>query len=287
MPAMESYHIVDGTLTLLDKYYSEVEPPREYVLGHDVFGNSKFIFLADHSFLDSDFLIQDIIVFEDESTPSCLCFNEVTMEKSFLPKLTSPLVNNGDNSFVENIDLDIVGNPRIFMGETVDIGPYEVPLHIFTLTSDKLQSVHQNILTLDETNELFISQDPIIIYKDLWNQFDNLTDRKEFIRGAKIILKFKIIDPPVKLFNDKENIYLTEFEAYLDAKNLSIIFTKTQQNLGYFLSTIFDDGRYIFKFDESIHKLYVYINYTYNKGKSGKNNIVNEVRIGGSSIINW
>lgn len=65
MPAMESYHIVDGVLTLLDRYYSESSPPTEYVLGHNIFGNSKFIFLADHSFLDSDFLIQDIIVYGD------------------------------------------------------------------------------------------------------------------------------------------------------------------------------------------------------------------------------
>jgi len=278
---MESYQLIGDELIPLHSYLYNV------AWGTFVIGNSKFVFVAGFAPDPINGTTQDLSVFGEELHLSCLCFNEVTMEKSFLPKLTSPLVNNGDNSFVENIDLDIVGNPRIFMGETVDIGPYEVPLHIFTLTSDKLQSVHQNILTLDETNELFISQNPIIIYKDLWNQFDNLTDRKEFIRGAKIILKFKIIDPPIKLFNDKEDIYLTEFEAYLDAKNLSIIFTKTQQNLGYFLSTIFDDGRYIFKFDESIHKLYVYINYTYNKGKSGKNNIVNEVKIGGSSIINW
>jgi hypothetical protein len=281
---MHSFCIVDGTFISCSNDYTE--SPSQW--GTSICSNSKFIFLSEYGYPEYDppYYTQGIIVY-GESVPSCLCFNEVTMEKSFLPKLTSPLVNQGDNSFVENIDLDIVGNPRIFMGETVDIGPYEVPLHIFTLTSDKLQSIHQNILTLDETNEFFISQDPIIIYKDLWNQFDNSVDRKEFIRGAKIILKFKIIDPPIKLFNDKEDIYLTEFEAYLDAKNLSIIFTKTQQNLGYLLSTIFDDGRYIFKFDESIHKLYVYINYTYNKGKSGKNNIVNEVRIGGSSIINW
>ncbi len=183
------------------------------------------------------------------------------------------------------IETDIVGNPRIFLGEIVDIGPYEVERYNFSLSADKLKSVFQTILTIDEANSQFVSSDPIFTYKDVWSQFETIEAREEFARGAKIILQFKMIDVPIKLYNDKEDIYLTEFEAYFDAGTLSIIFTKSSQNLGYFLSTIFDDGRYIFDFNDVEHKLSIYINSTYNKGRSGKSNIVNEVKIGGSSII--
>ena len=125
------------------------------------------------------------------------------------------------------------------------------------------------------------------IYTDLWTQFDdNPVYREEFVRESKVIIKLKILASDIKSSTDKKNIELARFEAYFDLKTKSIIFSKTDENLGAMLNSIFDDGRYIFYFDEIEHVLIVYINPTYNMGKSGKGNVVNEVRAGGSAIIN-
>jgi hypothetical protein len=129
MPAMESYHIVDGVLTLLDKYYSESGPPTEYVLGHNVFGNSKFIFLADHSFLDSDFLIQDIIVYGEELH---LCGDKIPKLYTTKAHLSDSIWNGTYNSCMWcNENFLVIG-----CGWNIATEAYDLGLSVFAINSN-------------------------------------------------------------------------------------------------------------------------------------------------------
>jgi len=209
------------------------------------------------------------------------------MSKTFLPEALSPVFDKGDNSFVLGVETDIIGNPRRYLFGNVDIGPYELQINQLYFSTDKIQSIFQDKLRFDRYNQRFV---PVVgddIYTDLWSQFDNNPEyREEFVRESNIIIKLKSLTSNIKFSSDKKNVELARFEAYFDLKTKSIIFSKSNEYLGAMLSTIFDDGRYVFYFNEIEHILIVYINPTYNMGKSGKGNIVNEVRSGGSAIIN-
>jgi len=220
--------------------------------------------------------------------PNWFLYDTLTiMSNSFIPKISSPVLNAGENSYVADIETDIIGNPRRYLFSDVDIGPYELQVHQLLFTAEQIQSIFQDKLHVDTSNSRFVPVTGDDIYTDLWTQFDdNPNYREEFVRESKVIIKLKTLATDIKSSTDKKNIELARFEAYFDLKTRSIVLSKTDENLGAMLSTIFDDGRYKFYFDEVEHILIVYINPTYNMGKSGKGNIVNEVRAGGSAIIN-
>jgi len=209
------------------------------------------------------------------------------MENDFIPLKSSPVLDSGDNQFVTDIPIDIIGNRRIYISGVVDIGPYELEVHQLHFTSDKIKSIFQDKLRIDHIGKRFTPMIGDDIYEDLWYQFiTNSEYKEEFVRESKVIIKMKVIEQELKLSTDKFNIQLAEYEAYYDKGKLSIVITKTDDFFGNMIKTIFDDGRYIFFFSEIDSKLFVYINPTYNKGKSGKTNIVNEVRTGGLSVVN-
>lgn len=208
-----------------------------------------------------------------------------TMSKAFLPLLESPVVDAGENSFI-TVAKDIVANPRIYISGVVDIGPYELKVNQIIFTSDDIQSVFQEKLRINYSEQRY---DPLYgdkVYKDLFSQFNgNETFREEFTREAKVILELKRIVVDRQFLTDKENIELTRFEAYFDLSAQSIVLSRNGDNIGKLLSSLFDDGRYVFFFDEISHILIVYLNDTWDKGMSGKRNIVNNVRFGGTSTV--
>lgn len=209
------------------------------------------------------------------------------MENLFIPKPISPVLDKGENSYVGDIDTDIIGNPRIYLSGLVDIGPYELLIHQLLFYSEDIQSIFQDKLRFDYSNKRYVPVAVDDIYSDLYNQFwDQPSYREEFSRESKVVIKLKRVYKDVLFFSDKKNIDFVEYEAYYDMGAQSIIVVKTDENLGSMLSGIFDNGRYVFYFDEAVHKLFVYLNPTYNKGKSGKGNVVNNVRLGGVSILN-
>lgn len=209
------------------------------------------------------------------------------MEDPFFPQKLSPVLDKGDNQFVSGIPIDIIGNRRIYISGLVDIGPYELEVHQLNFASEQIKSVFQEKLRIDYSEKRFTPVFGDDIYVDLWNQFIlNPEYREEFARESKIIIKIKVIEPELKLSTDKFNVPLAEYEAYYDKGKMSIVVTKTDDFFGNMVNSIFDDGRYVFFFSEIDSKLFVYINSTYNKGKSGKTNIVNEIRAGGLSVVN-
>lgn len=260
-----------------DKVYNTIA--YNYGNGDLKFGNPDSTII--NCFPDTNPLFTEAALPEQEFDISSI------MEKAFLPKMQSPVVDNGDNLFVSGIETDIIGNPRIYYSGLVDIGPYEVQVHQLTFTSKNVKSIFQDKLRIDYINKRFTPVESDGVYTDLWNQFvDNPDYKEEFIRESKVIIELKTVADDIKFSTDKRNIELARFEAYYDKGLKSIIISKTDENLGGLLSSIFEDGRYVFYFDEVEHVFIVYINPTYDKSKSGKSNIVNEVRIGGSSVIN-
>ena len=221
-----------------------------------------------------------------ELTEQLFDIDEV-MEEAFLPQKISPVLDKGDNQFVLGIPIDIVGNRRIYISGLVDIGPYELEVHQLHFTSEQIKSVFQEKIRIDYSEKRFTPVFGDDIYVDLWDQFIlNPEYREEFARESKIIIKMKVVEPELKLSSDKFDIPMAEYEAYYDKGKMSIVVTKTDDFFGNMVNSIFDDGRYVFFFSEIDSKLFVYINPTYNKGKSGKTNIVNEVRTGGLSVVN-
>lgn len=209
------------------------------------------------------------------------------MENTFKPQKISPVLDKGDNQFVSDIPIDIVGNRRIYISGIVDIGPYELEVHQLNFSSEQIKSIFQDKLRIDFSEKRFTPVAGDDVYEDLWGQFLlNPEYREEFSRESKVIIKMKVIEYDFKKSTDKFNIPLAEYEAYYDSGKMSIIVTKTDDFFGNMVNSIFDDGRYIFFFSEVDSKLFVYINPTYDKGKSGKANIVNAVRSGGLSIVN-
>lgn len=210
---------------------------------------------------------------------------DAVMAKAFLPRIDSPALDTGDNQFVSDIPDDIIGNDRIYISGIVDIGPYELKVHQLLFTSDMIKSISQDKLRIDYDNQRFLPVVTDDIYTELWNQFiDNSNHKEEFIRESKVIIKMKTLATDVRSSTDKKNIELARYEAYFDLPSKSIILSKTDEALGSMLNSIFDDGRYVFYFNELEHIFIVYINPTYKMGKSGKSNVVNEVRAGGPAV---
>lgn len=204
----------------------------------------------------------------------------------FKPDLNSPVFDSGNNSYVTGIQSDIIGNSRIFNKRIVDIGAYELQAHILIFTSNEIRSVYQDKLTLIdiESEQVFKSSDRT--FSDLYNDFyNNEGYRLDFSRESKIIILLKTDEKEFDLLSDKEMVLVHEFEAFYDNTNLAIVITKNQNLFGDLFNIMFNDSRYLFRFNEIEHKLSVYIVDTYNKGASGDKNLINNVRFGGAPVL--
>lgn len=211
---------------------------------------------------------------------------DILMDNDFIPKNSSPVLNAGNNSYVSDVPKDIIGNDRIFEFGTVDIGPYELAVRQINFNSNDIRRVFQDKLKLDSQKRIYTSTTEDTIYHDLYYQFiDNPEDRQEFVRESKIIIRVKEITQDIRTFTDKINVEIGSFEAYYDATSMSIVISKGSDLLGGLFSSIFDDGRYLFYFDEVAHSLKIFSNNTFDKGLSGNRNAVKNVKFGGSSIV--
>jgi hypothetical protein len=208
----------------------------------------------------------------------------VVMACNFKPELNSPVFDAGNNNFVIGIDTDIINNNRIFNRRIVDIGPYELQIHNLTFKSTDIESIYQDKLFL--MDELHYFKGTELNLYDLYYNFYNNTDyRIDFARESKIIMVLKEMNNDFILITDKEDILVSEFEAYYDNSNSAIVITKNNAFFGNLFNNIFKDSRYSFKFDEANHKFSVYLIDTFNKGASGDKNFVNNVRFGGAPVL--
>ena len=208
-----------------------------------------------------------------------------TMSDAFLPLFTSPVIDLGSNSFVTE-PIDIIGNIRIYISGVVDTGPYELVVNQILFTADDIQSIFQDKLKVDYAQEQYLPTYTNKVYKDLFSQFvGNENFREEFSRESKIIIELKKLSDERRFLVDKKNVEIARYEAYFDLTNRSIIFSKNNRSFGKLISTFLDDGRYVFFFDEISHTFIVFLHDTYNKGLSGKRNILNNVRFGGPSTV--
>jgi len=212
-------------------------------------------------------------------------FNILTMfGNKFLPVNQSPLVNAGDNKYVQSTT-DIIGNDRIYDFGVVDIGPYELEVIQLSFSAGDIANLYQDKLVLDTVKKAYTSVDKQLVMFDLYQQFDDNPEyRTEFVRESKIIISLKDLGGDYKLISDKGDIPVKQFEAYYDASTMTIVVTKNENFLGNLFTSVFGDGRCIFIFNQATNVLSAYINDTFYKGLSGDRNPVKNVRYGGSAI---
>lgn len=273
------YHASDMTFTTTNVASNDFVDhclSYNYGSGYLNFGNSLTKVIAPQENKNPEFIE---VVLTSGFTPSEL------MAYEFKPSLTSPCIDNGENSYVSGIEYDIVGNDRIFDFRTVDIGPYEIQVNNKFFYSEDIQEVFQDKLNLNFDNNKFTSTFGDTVYDDLYSQFKNKESKAiEFSRGSKIIFRLKESSKEYRTFSDKKMEVVHSFEAYYDSGSRSIVISKEQKLFHNLFRNIFKDSKYVFYFNESKHKLTVYINDTYGKGLSGNRNVVKNVKFGGQSI---
>lgn len=260
------------------------------VLGYN-YGSENFSFgntpskIFD-SISDSDPLFKRFDLTQQDFTISDI------MADNFDPQICSPLIDAGNNSYVTNefldinIIYDIIGNSRIYDYGIVDIGPREVEMLNLFFTSEDIIKILQDKLKFDCERKFYTSTYDDITYKDLYSKFvDEEDEAIEFIRESKVIIRIKPDYSEYKLYTDKIDEFIHEFEAYYDNSSRSIVVSKNEKYLGSMLNRIFQDGNYIFHFDERLNSLKVYINDTYEKGLSGNKNAVKSVKFGGAGVF--
>jgi len=194
------------------------------------------------------------------------------MERSFLCKKSSPIYDAGDNSYVTE-QFDIIGNPRIYISGIVDIGPYELLVNNMIIKSDDIEAIFQDKFSVFDQNFKTRTK----VYRDL-----EIIHRYEFCRESKVVIRLKEFRKDYSYLSDKPNKIIYQVTAYFDSGTRSIILFKTDKYIGGLLNSIFNDGRYEFYFDDIQNLLIIYINNTYDKGKS---NIINNVKFGGSAVM--
>jgi len=261
-----------------------------YGAGNFTFGNDE-----DQT---SGLITDENPLFEDSDITSQLFDVSDVMSQVFKISAQSPALNSGNNSFVGSelsvldlpytisINSDIIGNNRIFNSEVTDIGHYEISVHNILFSYEDIKQIFQDKLIINHKEEVFNSTIDDNLSYDIFGQF--LTkpgEREEFSRESKIIFKLREFSRDFRLFSDKKDRVIRVFEAYYDSSFRSIIVSKIDDLLGKFLSSIFDDGRYVFFFEEAESKLTVFENNTFDKGLSGKRNIIKNVKFGGPSAI--
>ena len=209
------------------------------------------------------------------------------MDLDLRSKSVSPLIDFGNNVYCVGQAFDLDGNDRIFDGRKVDIGPYEADVAMIEFVSDNISNIAQDKLMLNDFNRTVTGLANQTAYTNVVSTFiDNESRIDEFFTESKIIISLKGSKNTYRAIDDKNNILVVQLEAYYDKGTKSIICSKPAGNIGGIMSNIFNDDRYIFYFNQVESVLQVYLRPTYNLGMSGSRNIVKNVKLGGSSVIN-
>ena len=221
---------------------------------------------------------------------------------AFIPSVLSPVVNAGDNAYVEGLVVidgttipitysdvlkeDAAGNVRIFDSNVLDVGPYELEVRTLHFTSKDVTAVYQDKLVQQPGSTNYISYNKKIAFTGLYDKFnEDVAGRDDFFRESKIIMSVDIPVKTYRLYNDKGDQPIQKFDAYYDSDSNSIVISKDQNFNGNFFGKAFGDERFVFHYIESIHTLYVFVNDTFYKGASGGKNPVKNVQFGGSSVL--
>jgi len=212
----------------------------------------------------------------------------VMTQSNLKPLLTSIVANTGNDSAVTlySMTTDIEGSDRQFRGGFIDIGPYELAIHIFDLESSDVRSVDQIRIDLDRENKRLICLKNDTVYEDLYARFQyNQDELEEFIREQKIAIQLKA-EPSILLKTDKVRKVVEEFTAYYDAESMTIIATKINSESPFILGRMLDDDRYSLYFNEQENKLQLLLNEAVTLCISGAKNPIKNVKFGGGPIFN-
>ncbi len=210
---------------------------------------------------------------------------EIAMNYDQKVSSDSPSMNAGDDKYVEGIAIDSYGNPRRYLGDSVDIGPIEAQVHIIEIETDNIFSIEQKKLYVNNDSDTLQSFDLDKTFRDAYYKFDGASDAQEFVRESNVLIELKTFVWEYTKVTDKFNTLLVSMRAVLDSATKTLIVEKDQGYNGNFLAAAFDDGRYRFHFDEIKGILSVYVHDTYDKGTSGKSNLINNVRFSGTRMI--
>lgn len=232
----------------------------------------------------------DPVLTEIETNWGSSNVSDVIEQSNFLPEFESPLINAGNNGTTwqgYEIETDIIGKDRVFEFENVDIGPYEVEVHVMDICGADIRSIDQSKLEIDRINERIATLNSDAVYSDLYEYMKYHPDvMEEFVREEKIAIELKDSDNEYALKTDKVNPLLAEFEAYYDASTKTILVTKLGGELPWILGQMLEDDSYILRFDEQVHKLYLYQNEVVSMGICGLRNPIKSVRFGGNPVFN-
>jgi len=218
-------------------------------------------------------------------------------QQKFRTSKSSPVLDAGDNSYVNGKDLgtpaihidavvtDATGARRIFDSEypRVDIGIHELRVYRFDITSDSIFRLYQDKLSY--SSGAFYPSARTAPYLDLAETFDTDDERLEFARESKVVMEVNRPTETVRLKTDKVfTVLVTIGDVRIDERTMSIVIPKIPSNAGYLFSRILDDDRYLIRFDEIAKTLTVHLKSSYNKGLSGSRNPIRNVKFGGSPI---
>ena len=208
------------------------------------------------------------------------------MASNFKPVFESPLINTGNDVIISSYEIptDIAGNDRVFgFGGDVDIGPYEIEIHIMDIYGSDICSIEQVKIDIDRINKRLISLDNNTVYADIYDAFRyNQDEMEEFVRSDKLAIKLKGTEKLYELRSDKVNQLIAEFEAYYDNATHTVVATKLDGEASRMLGKMMDDDSYVLHFNEQEHKLYLFLNEAVLMGASGARNPVQNVRFGGN-----
>ena len=216
------------------------------------------------------------------------------MVYDFKPRVDSPLIDAGNNSFVDGTDesydeisVDIIGGERIFNNGTVDIGHYEIPVYKLIFGLEDIRDLFQDKLIFNPLTRQFIPTYDDVVYNDLYYQFiNNPWYRQEFVRESKIIIRLKESLGEYKLYSDKVDEEIVSLEAYYDSISRSIVISKGEQSFGEMFNHVFKEGKYVFYFDQLKNTIKIFLKDTHDKGLSGIKNPVKNIKFGGISVVN-
>lgn len=210
----------------------------------------------------------------------------VMSENSFEPDKDSVYADAGDIDFVAGIETDIRGSDRVFNRGEVDIGPYELIVYKFFFCSSDIVSVYQDKLIIGGVPPKFFPTYGDIVFADLYGQFDDADAATEYSREAKIVINLRLSDPDYIIKSDKYDTEILRLPAYFDPTSSCLVVGKTGDMAGSVFSSVFDNDKYVFYFNELEHELVISLNRVYDKGCTGSANVVNKVRFGGLPVIN-
>ena len=209
----------------------------------------------------------------------------IMTQSDFIPLLTSPVADAGNSSLISsyNIDTDIIGNDRTFGFGYIDIGPYEIEIHILDITGSDIQSINQVKCEIDRINRRVVSIGEDQVYTGLFNSFKNdYGSLEEFIREENITIKLKQNEPTISLKTDKPYDLLATFDANYDSPTGTILVKKIPGDMSRKLGQMLESDLYVLHFNEQESKLYMYLNKVATLGLNGSRNPIKNVQFGGN-----